>query len=158
MRGYFGRALYKEMANNENIWLVTADLGYKMFDPHFADFPDRTINVGAAEQAGVGICVGLALRDKTPFFYSITNFSLYRPFEWLRNYIDHEKMDIKIIGAGRDDDYSHDGFTHQSRDARAVLDILTGVKQYWPETKEEMDQVIHEVATNGLPSFVSLRR
>jgi len=81
MRGYFGRALYKEMASNEDIWLVTADLGYKMFDSHFEDFPERVINVGASEQAGVGICVGLALQGKIPVFYSITNFTLYRPFE-----------------------------------------------------------------------------
>ena len=158
MRGYFGKALYKEMAANENIWLVTADLGYKMFDPHFEDFKDRVINVGASEQAGVGICVGLALKGKIPFFYSITNFSLYRPYEWLRNYAEHERVPIKIVGAGRDNDYEHDGWTHQSPDAPKILASLPHIQEYWPENKEEMDKVIHEVVTNGSPSFISLRR
>lgn len=158
MRGYFGRALYKEMVKNPDIWIVMADLGYKLFDPHFEDFGDRVINCGASEQAGVGICVGLALQGKIPFFYSITNFSVYRPYEWLRNYLDYERINVKIIGAGRDDDYKEDGWTHQSPDVKQILDTLPNIQQFWPETKEEMDTIIHQVVTNGKPSFISLRR
>jgi len=158
MRGYFGRALYKEMASNEDIWLVTADLGYKMFDSHFEDFPERVINVGASEQAGVGICVGLALQGKIPVFYSITNFTLYRPFEFIRNYIDHDKIKVILVGAGRDDDYKEDGWTHQSPDAQRVLDCFPSIRQYFPESKEEAPIATSEAFELNGPSFISLRR
>jgi transketolase len=44
--------------------------------------------------------------------YSITPFVLYRPFEWIRNYLDHEKIPVKLVGGGRDKDYGYLGFSH----------------------------------------------
>ena len=61
MRGYFANSLYNEIIKDKNIFLITCDLGYKMFDHHFEDFPERTINVGAAELSAVAIGFGLAL-------------------------------------------------------------------------------------------------
>jgi len=158
MRGYFGRALYEEMANNENIWLISADLGYRMFDPHFEDFKERVINVGASEQAGVGICVGLALQGKIPVFYSITNFTLYRPFEFIRNYIDNEKTKVILVGAGRDDDYKEDGWTHQSPDAQKVLGCFPNISKFWPKDKETAVEDLKLTLDIDGPSFISLRR
>lgn len=158
MRGYFSAELYEQMAKDERIWLVTCDLGYKMFDHHFKDFPERTINVGAAEQAGVGIGVGLALEGKIPVVYSITNFVLYRPFEFIRNYLEHEKIPVKLVGAGRDLDYKDDGFTHQSQDAKQVLSCFPSISQYWPETKDEVTKNVQEMLFNDKPSFLNLAR
>ena len=87
MRGWFAYELYQQMKKNKNIWLVTGDLGYKMFDSIKDDFPDRFLNAGSSEQAMMGIAVGLALKGKIPFVYSITPFLLYRSFETIRNYI-----------------------------------------------------------------------
>ena len=88
MRKAFANELYKLMKENEDIYLVLGDLGYGWFDKHKKDFPKRVIDTGASEQAMMGIAVGLAMEGKLPFVYSITNFLLYRPFEWIRNYID----------------------------------------------------------------------
>jgi len=60
-RGYFAGLLYNTMIDDPDIWLIVGDLGFGMFDRIKEDFPERYINVGAAEFAGVGICVGLAL-------------------------------------------------------------------------------------------------
>jgi transketolase len=158
MRGHFAAELYERMAEDEKIWLVTCDLGYKMFDHHLNDFPERTINVGASEQAGVGIGVGLALEGKIPVVYSITNFILYRPFEFIRNYLDYEKIPVKLVGAGRDLDYAHDGYTHHSQDAKKVLECFPNVEQFFPEGKEEMKEVMDKMLYNNKPSFLSLRR
>lgn len=157
-RGYLGRELYFEMQKRENLVILTGDLGYKMLDLHRRDFPDRVINCGASEQAMIGIAVGLAYRGKLPIVYSITNFALYRPYEWVRNYIDHEKTKVIIVGGGRDYDYEHDGWTHQSPDARAVLDTLPNIKQYWPDTNDDVIKSLHEALDSDNPSFISVRR
>ena len=69
--GYFVDTLYDEMAKNKDIWCLTGDLGYGVFDDIKRDFLDRYINVGAAEQSLLDIGVGLALSGKIPICYSI---------------------------------------------------------------------------------------
>jgi len=157
-RGYLPNVLYNEMIKNKKIWLVTCDLGYKQFDNIKRDFPDRFIDCGAAEQAAMGIAVGLALKGKIPFIYSMTNFVLYRPFEWIRNYVDHESLPVKIIGSGRDKDYSVDSFTHECCDAKYVMDGFKNIVQFWPMDKEEIEDIVKEMIRNKKPSFISLKR
>ncbi len=158
MRGYFAGALYNHMVNDPDIVVVTMDLGYGLFDKIRDDFPDRFYNVGAAEVAGMGIACGLALEGKVPFVYSITTFLLYRPFETIRTYINHEKLNVKLIGGGRDTDYKHDGWSHNSSDVKPHLDLLTNIEQHWPDTKEEIPTLLDKILAHEGPDFISLRR
>jgi len=157
-RGYFAGALLEEMRANRGVTLITCDLGYKQFDKIRDELPGQFLNSGAAEQAALGIAIGMALKGKVPLVYSITPFVLYRPYEWLRNYLHHEQIAVKLVGSGRDKDYSHDGFTHHCEEARAVLDTLPNIVQFWPESKEEIPAMLKELLGNGKPSFISLRR
>ena len=157
-RGYFAYELYKQMKHNPDIYLVVGDLGYKVFDQHFKDFPERCINSGPAEQAMMGIAVGLALEGKKPFVYSITNFLLYRPFEWIRNYLQYEGVPVRLVASGRDKDYKHDGITHQSEDAKAILDAMPNIKQYWPKDKKEVPAILKKMVRTDKPAFISLKR
>lgn len=157
MRGYFAYYLYEKMEQDCNIFVVTADLGYGMFNSISADFKDRFINVGAAEQTGLDVATGLALSGKTVFFYTITPF-LLRGFETIRTYIDHENIPVIMIGSGRDEDYAHDGFSHHANDINIILNSFDNIKQYYPEVKEEIPNLLDKVLQNKQPTFISLRR
>jgi transketolase C-terminal domain/subunit len=157
-KGHFAHYLYEEMKYNENIWLVLMDLGYGVFDRHKKDFKDRVINCGAAEQSAVGIAVGLALKDKIPFVYSIPNFMIYRPYEWIRNYVNYESIPIKMAVGGRDKEYSEDGFTHWSEDLKDVMKVFPNIKQYYPKDKSEIQGIVKEITTNGKPCLLSMTR
>jgi len=158
MRGWFAYELYDRMAKDARIWVVTADLGYGMLDAIKSQYPSRFINTGAAEQAAMGIAVGLAETGKIPFFYSITPFALYRPAEIIRNYIDHEDIAVRIVGGGRDRDYSHDGFSHWADDAASFLALFPNITQYWPKDKESIPRMVDAMVTRNEPSFISLKR
>ena len=158
MRRLFADILHERMRENKNIWVITADLGYKMWDQVRLDYPDRFINVGAAEQLMVGISVGLALEGKIPFAYSITPFLLYRPFETIRNYINCEKIPVKLIGSGRGKDYSHDGFSHWAEEDEHIMKVFTNIIARWPNANEELANLIDEMISNSLPYYVNLRK
>lgn len=158
MRGWFAYELYKQMKKNEKIWLLVGDLGYKAFDYIRRDFPSRFINCGAAEQSMIDIAVGLALNGKIPFVYSITTFLLYRPFEAIRNYVNHEKIPVKLIGAGRDKDYLHDGFSHWAEEDKKVMQIFNNIEAQWPQTKEEIPTLVDEMIKDNNPWYINLTR
>lgn len=162
MRKEFAKALHKEMKKNENIFLLTGDLGFKLWDEIKKDFPDRFVNCGAAEQAMVGIAVGLALKGKIPFVYSITPFLIYRPFETIKIYLDGEKIPVILVGSGRDKEYSHDGPSHDATDIKKTLDTMPNILQYWPKTKKEVTRIVRKTIKSmdliDLPIFISLKR
>jgi len=157
-RGWFAYELYQQMKSNKDIWLITGDLGYGMFDTIKKNIPERFINCGAAEQAMMGVAVGLAMEGKIPFVYSITPFLLYRPFETIRNYINRELIPVKMIGGGRDQDYLHDGFSHWSEEDRYIMKLFNGIKSYWPETMEEIPDLVRAMIKTKKPYYVNLRR
>ena len=91
MRKDFAKWLRKEMQKNDKIVLLTADMGYGLWDQVREDFTDRFVNVGSSEQLMIGMAAGMAMEEKIPVCYSITPFLIYRPFEFIRNYMNIEK-------------------------------------------------------------------
>lgn len=158
IRGFFAYELHKQMKENKNIWVVTGDLGYGMFDKIKKDYPNRFINTGAAEQSMLGIVIGLALEGKIPFVYSITPFLIYRPFETIRNYIDHERIPVRLVGSGRDKDYFKDGFSHWAEENKKVMRIFKNINSVWPKTKEEIPGLVKRMVEENVPWYINLKR
>lgn len=158
MRAYFAECIHKHMKKNKNIYVIVNDLGYRMWDKIREEFPDRFINVGAAEQTLIGVSIGLALSNKIPIVYSITTFLLYRPFETIRNYINYEKIPVKLIGSGRNKDYIHDGISHWAEEDRQVMAILKNIKSYWPKDTKEISKLVNKLLKDNKPYYINLKR
>ncbi len=155
-RGYFAGALYDAMKEDESIYLLVGDLGYKVFDRHFEDFPDRCINCGASEAAMVGIAVGLALKGKKPFAYTITSFFL-RAAETIALYLSKNQIPVRLVGSGRDQDYKHDGPSHDATAAQRFI-ADQKISEYYPKLLESVPQFLDDMIKQDVPSFISLRR
>jgi transketolase len=158
MRRCFADCIYEKMAFNDRIWVVTADLGYKMWDRVRDDFPDRFVNVGVAEHTMVDLGVGLSLEGKIPILYSITPFLLYRPFESIRNYVNREKIPVKLVGSGRGRDYLKDGFSHWAEEDGEVMRIFPNIRALWPETNKEIPGIVDEMIGNEIPYYINLTK
>lgn len=158
MRKLFWELLYKAMQDDPDIYVIVGDLGYGGADQIRNMFPERFINVGAAEQTMVAIASGLALESKKPFCYSITPFLLYRPFEHLRTYVNHERIPVRLVGSGRNQDYEHDGYSHWSSDANLVLGALPNIQRLFPETEKDVKEMLKIMLEAKGPSFISLKR
>ena len=150
--------LLNEMSKDNNVIMVTADLGFGVLDDIKNSFPERFYNVGAAEQLMIGVGVGLAEEGKIPVCYSMSSFILYRPFEFLRNYVNAENIPVKLIGSGRDKDYSHDGLSHWAHDDEQVLSTLPNIKIYKPKNIEELELMFPEFLYSKDPAYLNLTR
>jgi len=158
MRKSFAKLLYREMSRNDKIYLITGDLGYGLWDDIRRDFPKRFYNVGSAEQLMMGIAVGIAMEGKIPIVYSITSFLLYRPFELIRNYIDHEEIPVKLIGGGRDRDYGYLGFSHWADDDKRIMSSFDKIIQERPNTQKELEFAFNRLINLEKPIYLNLKR
>ena len=158
MRKLFSKLLHEEMSKNDDIVLLTGDLGYGLWDNIRNDFESRFFNVGSAEQLLLGTAVGLAMDGKIPVVYSITPFLLYRPFELLRNYLNHEKIPVKLVGGGRNKDYGYLGFSHWAEDDRRIMSCFSNILTSHPETDEELQREFKVFLYSEGPEYLNLKR
>lgn len=156
MRKQFAEFLHDEMSLNEDILVLTGDLGYGLWDKIKLDYPDRFINFLSSEQLMLGAACGMALEGKIPVVYSITPFLLYRPFEWIRNYLNNEKIPVKLVGGGRDKDYGYLGFSHWAEEDVKILSEFDNIKLYKPSTPEI--KIFKRMLYNNKPSYLNLKR
>jgi transketolase len=158
MRKECAQLLLDEMSVNPNIRVVTADLGFGILDHIRNAYPDRFYNVGAAEQLMIGAAIGMAENGLVPVCYSMSSFLLYRPFEFLRNYVNYEQVPIKLLGSGRDKDYSHDGISHWAHDDEEVLASLPNIDVYKPVDLQDLEQDFAEWINSNKPAYLNLTR
>jgi len=159
MKGHFAGELYNVMIDNPKVLVVTADLGFGMWNRIRDDFPDRFFNVGASELTAITAAVGMAQEGYVPFVYSITPFLLFRGAEGIRNYVNNEKANVKLIVSGRNDDYSTtDGFSHFAGDDKKLLECFPNIQCCWPLTKSDMKYIVNWCINTPMPIYVNLKR
>lgn len=155
MRGYFAYELFNAM-KDKNIWLLTADLGYKMFDPHKEHYPDRFLNCGASELTMMGIASGLAQEGKRVFTYTISSFYM-RAAELIDLYISYSNLPIIMAGGGRDKDYLHDGPSHWAYTTQKYMNEM-GITSVYPKSKDYIKDIMSKLVKAKEPVYLSLRR
>jgi len=159
MRRLFAQLVLEEMQKDEKFVLVTADMGYGLWDAVRDACPYRFFNVGSAEQLMIGAAAGMAMEGKIPICYSITPFAIYRPFEFIRNFMDIEGLPIKIAGGGRDRDYGYLGYTHWADEDLKVMSSVPNVRCFKlpRETDEETFKTkIREALHSPNPTYINL--
>ncbi len=125
MRDTFARTLYEIAKEDPRVFIAVADISPAgSMEPFRKEFPDHFINVGVAEQTMIGLCAGLALRGCTAFAYTISAFSIYRPFEQVRDDLCYQNLPVTVVGVGGGVSYSLLGGTHHTPEDIAVLGAL----------------------------------
>ena len=154
MRYAFGKELANQMEKDKRIYLVVADIGFGVFDTIKKRFPDRLINVGIAEQAGVGFCAGLAMENIVPCMYTITPFLLERPFEQIKLNVMQQKTNVKLVSFG---DYPDLGPTHITSNLHLLCKALK-IPLLEPKSVEETIKMTKDMFKHKDPIFMYLSK
>ena len=119
------QALFKSLSeiaeNDPNLFFLTADLGFGVVEDFKFKHASKYLNVGVSEQLMIGMAAGLVESGKKVYCYSIANFSLMRPFEFVRNVSVANNLKLSLIGVGPGFDYSFDGLSHYSLEDLALV-------------------------------------
>jgi transketolase len=117
MRDAFLDRIWQRMGQDQQVFFACADFGSPVLDKIRADFPERFINVGIAEQNLINVSAGLALEGYTVFAYAIAPFITMRCYEQIRVSLallsEVRPMNVNLIGVGAGYSYVVSGPTHQ---------------------------------------------
>lgn len=124
MREAFAKQLYSLAKKDKNIFFITGDLGFGVFDNFAKKFPKQYLNVGVAEQNMIGIATGLGLEGKKVFVYSIANFATFRCLEQIRNDAAYHNINLTIVSSGGGFTYGSLGMSHHATEDIAIMRAL----------------------------------
>ena len=160
MRDAFLTRLYERMRVDERIFFVTADFGSPVLDKIRADFPERFVNVGIAEQNLINVSAGLALEGYCVFAYAIAPFITMRCYEQVRVNLallsTVRSMNVNLIGVGAGYSYVVSGPTHQCYEDLSIMRAMPNMAVFSP-SDEAVAMGLFDVcvASNG-PKYLRL--
>jgi len=156
MRQAFIETLCLLAAIDNNIWLLTGDLGFSVLEPFARQFPERYVNVGVAEQNMTGIAAGLALSGKTVLTYSIANFPLMRCLEQIRNDICYHNLNVKLVSVGGGLAYGTAGYSHHALEDLAVMRVMPNMTVVAPGDPLETRLATRAILKEPGPCYLRL--
>jgi len=155
MRKEFGKIMTELAQKDPKIILLVGDIGYGVFDEYREKFRDRFINLGICEQSMISIASGMALEGLKPYVYTITPFLIERPFEQIKLDIDHQNVNVKLIGYA---DYPTQGASHAELDGKALMSLFKNIQSYFPSNSKETRTYLMESYEHQKPTFISLKK
>ena len=158
-REAYGKALLQLGSENNNVVVLDADLSKSTKTADFAaQYSDRFINVGIAEQNLMGIAAGLASYGKIPFASTFAVFATGRAFEIIRNSVCYPNLNVKIAATHAGISVGEDGGSHQSIEDIALMNSLPNMSVIVPADARETEEVIKYAATHEGPVYIRLGR
>ena len=128
MRDVFLARIYEVMKSDPSIFFVSADFGSPVLDRIIADFPERFVNVGIAEQNLINVSTGLALEGFNVYAYAIAPFITMRCYEQIKVNLallsELRPLNVNLIGVGAGFSYVVSGPTHHSVEDISLMRIL----------------------------------
>jgi transketolase len=148
MRNRFADTFYNLGKQDPRLAIVVADISPAGSIAKFRqEFPDRFINTGVAEQIMIGMVAGMAQRGLKPFAYTIATFTLYRPFEMVRDDLCYQNLPVTIVGIGGGVTYSTLGATHHAQEDVAIASTLPNMSVIAPCDPSEVEAATRWCAT-----------
>lgn len=136
MRDVFIERIHLRMHHNKSLFFISADFGSPKLDMLRADYKDRFINIGIAEQNLINVSTGLAIEGFTVYAYAIAPFLTMRAFEQIRNNLSLlsqvKEVNVNLVGVGAGLGYDVSGPTHHCLEDLSILRTLPNIEVFSP--------------------------
>ena len=138
------------------IVVIIPDVGFNYLDDPNNKF--TVLNTGVTEQSSMVIASALALSGIKVFYYSMINFSLFRPAEMVRNAVVCHNSPVCIIGVKGSEKYKFLGFSHNLLHENEDFDFCKniGLEYKNPKTFEEVRNSVIDSFNSNKPSYIRL--
>ena len=159
LREVYGRTLVEVGRTNPDVVVLDADLCQSTMTKYFMqEFPERSFNIGIAEQNMIGIASGLAASGKIPFASTFAVFAPGRCFDQIRMSVAQSKLNVKLVTTHGGITVGEDGTSHQAIEDLALICSLPGFTVIVPADAIETAQAVRLAAAQEGPFYIRLGR
>ena len=158
MRQAFYDRLEEIARSDRNVYVLTANLGFKFLDRIRSTCPEQFLDVGVAEANMISLAAGMSMCGKNVYCYSIIPFLTMRAYEQIRIDICYHGLNVKLVGMGAGFTYGLEGFTHFGIEDVALMRALPGLHIVAPDTIENAVRVAELSHSYPFPLYLRLGR
>lgn len=132
VRDAFFNEIYNQICNDEDIYVITADLGAPSLDALRKDFPNRYISAGIAEQNLIEVSSGLTWAGKNVVAYGLNPFPITRAFDQVRCLMAELKVPFTLCALNAGLCSAECGYSHMPIEDISMLRALSNIEIYNP--------------------------
>tara|TARA_B100001093_G_scaffold267613_1_gene255913 strand:- start:55 stop:1002 length:948 start_codon:yes stop_codon:yes gene_type:complete len=156
-RDGYGSALLK-LAEDPRVVVLEADLGKSTKSCLFrAEYPERTVSMGIAEQNMMLVSAGMASSGKIPFASTFAIFT-ERAFEQVRNGIARPGLIVHICGSHGGIHTGTDGSSAQSIEDLAIYRTIPNMTVMHPCDDLSAEELTLQLLNHNMPSYTRTAR
>ena len=156
-RDGYGSALLK-LSKDPRVVVLEADLGKSTKSCLFrAEYPERTVSMGIAEQNMMLVSAGMASSGKIPFASTFAIFT-ERAFEQVRNGIARPGLVVHICGSHGGIHTGTDGSSAQSIEDLAIYRTIPNMTVMHPCDDLSAEELTLQLLNHGKPSYTRTAR
>ena len=156
-RDGYGSALLK-LAEDPRVVVLEADLGKSTKSCLFrAEYPERTVSMGIAEQNMMLVSAGMASSGKVPFASTFAIFT-ERAFEQVRNGIARPGLVVHICGSHGGIHTGTDGSSAQSIEDLAIYRTIPNMTVMHPCDDLSAEELTLQLLNHNMPSYTRTAR
>ena len=156
-RDGYGSALLK-LADDPRVVVLEADLGKSTKSCLFrAEYPERTVSMGIAEQNMMLVSAGMASSGKIPFASTFAIFT-ERAFEQVRNGIARPGLVVHICGSHGGIHTGTDGSSAQSIEDLAIYRTIPNMTVMHPCDDLSAEELTLQLLNHKSPSYTRTAR
>lgn len=158
-RDAFGIALSEAAREYPNLFAIGADttksMGYK---PMLAEFPDRVINNGIAEQNMAMIGAGIAASGGRAVVATYAPFASMRIAEQIRTFVCYPNLDVKVISGLAGLSGNIEGVTHQGLEDIGIMRSMANMVIAVPADAASCTAMSREILKYTGPAYLRIGR
>ncbi len=158
-REAYGQALLKLAEKYPEFVVLDADLSAATKTSGFVEkYPDRSVNVGIAEQNMIGVAAGISTTGLIPLAGTFSIFATGRAYDQIRQSVAYPNLNVKIVGTHGGLTVGPDGATHQPVEDIALMRSMPNMRVIVPADAIETEKAIEAVIREPGPFFIRLGR
>ncbi len=139
------------------VFVSTDSLKVVKGEPFLEKYPERVVELGIAEQNGVGVSAGLAASGLLPYICTYAGFLTMRACEQMRTFVSYPNLKVRFVGAnGGLHGGNREGVSHQFIEDVGIIRTMPNFTIVCPADGNQVYQAMLATADVDGPVYIRI--